>query len=195
MPIFVPCHSLGGIGVDPPHTQTNTPKDMKNTAEGKRPRREKPMLDRALEYAKLYEGGKKADWIANKYDEHLVSVYKLIRLGNAPKTVHNLIRKGELPATEVANAITSSMTKGDIIAMAQTMVQARHDARKKLEEMGFKGASSMTFRRTVMVAIENLKQRHLIRDDKQKAIFKAFKSVFGQSHKPSIEDIEHAVLG
>jgi hypothetical protein len=168
---------------------------MKNTAEGKRPRREKPMLDRALEYAKLYEDGKKADWIAKKYDEHLVSVYKLIRLGNAPKTVHNLIRKGELPATEVANAITSSMTKSDVIAMAQTMVQARHDARKKLEEMGFKGASSMTLRRTVMMAMENLKKRHLIKGSEQKAIVKAFRSVFAVTHKPSVQDIEHAVLG
>jgi len=167
----------------------------KQTANSPRPRREKPMLDRALEYAKLYNGGrgKKASEIAEQYDENEVTIYKLVRLGEAPKAIISLIRKGEIPATVVANTLKASMSHSEMIEAVNALVKERHDARQKLAEAGFKGGTSMTLRRAFTIAIDNLKKRHLIKGENRKAIVRALNAIVSET-KPTVQSIEEAVL-
>lgn len=172
----------------------NTQKGVKGGSP--RPRREKPMLDRALQYAKLYNGGKgmKASDIGAKFNENDVTVYKLIRLGEAPKSVIALIRKDEVPATVVANALKSSMTNKEVIETVNSLVKERAEARKKLHDAGFRGASSMTVSRAFKIALQNLKKRHMIRSEGQKAVVRVFNEIFSGERKPSVRDIEQAIL-
>lgn len=153
------------------------------------------MLDRALEYAKLYNGGRgmKASEIAEKFGENEVTIYKLVRLGESPKSVITLIRKGEIPATVVANAIKASMNPKEVTETVNAMVEERREARQKLAEAGFKGGTSMTLRRAFTIAIDNLKKRHLIKGENRKAIVRALNAIVSET-KPTVQSIEEAVL-
>ena len=153
------------------------------------------MLDRALKYAKLYDNGKgkTVPQIAEKFNENEVTVYKLIRMGNAPNSIISLIKSERIPATVVANILKSSMTDKQMVDAVNTEVHKREHALKQLEKEGFSGGTSMTVRRAIKLALSNLKKKHLIKNDRQKAIADAFNDIFSGA-KPSIADIENAIL-
>ena len=161
-----------------------------------RPRREKNAMERALLYAKLHKGGKglSANQLSKKYNEHTVMVYKLIRLGEAPKSVHDLIKQKEIPATVVHNMITASMSAKEVEAVVKAEVARRRKIRQEMHEAGFKGASSLTIRRTLNLAIANLKKRHMIKTEGQKAVVRVFTRLFGGEDKPSVQDAERAMM-
>ena len=153
------------------------------------------MLDRALKYARLHDGGNGmtvAD-LQKKFKESDVTIYKLIRLGEAPKAVIALIRHKEIPATVVANAIKATMSPKEVTATVTAMVAERQDARKKLHEAGFRGGKSLTLRRALSLAIDNLKKRHLIKGDGRKAIVRALNAII-HDEKTSVPSIEDAIL-
>lgn len=168
----------------------------KSNVPSPRPRREKPMLDRALEYAKLHNGGKgmKAADMSAEFDENEVTIYKLIRLGEAPKGVISLIRKGDIPATVVANLIKASMTPDEVTSVVNEEVKRRNDARHELHKAGFRGASSMTLRRAIRVAVGNLRERRVIRGEGQKAVVRALTTLFSSDSKLAPADIEKVIL-
>ncbi len=153
------------------------------------------MLNRALEYAKLHKKGKGmgVSEISEKYNESEVTVYKLIRLGEAPKGVISLIKNKKIAATVVANAIKASMTPVEVSLMVENMVKEREEAHQKLEEMGYKGGTSLTLRRALTIAMDNLNKRRLVRGETRKAIVRAFNSIISDT-KPTVESIENAVL-
>ena len=153
------------------------------------------MLERATKYAKLYNHGrgKSAADIAERFCENEVTVYKLIRMGNAPDAVHALIRKKRVPATVVLNLLKSSMTDKQMIEAVSAETQRREAALAQLEKEGFHGGTSMTLRRAITLAVANLKKRRLIKSDKQKAIAEALSDIFG-GDKPTVADIEKAIL-
>ena len=155
------------------------------------------MLDRALEYAKLHNGGRgmKAADMSEEFNENEVTIYKLIRLGEAPKGVISLIRKGDIPATVVANLIKASMTPKEVTEVVAEEVKRRSDARHDLHKAGFRGASSMTLRRAIRVAVSNLSNRpSLIRGEGQKAVVRALTTLFSGDNKLSPADVERVVL-
>ena len=160
-----------------------------------RPRRDVSMLERATKYAKLYNNGqgKSAAEIAEKFSENEVTVYKLIRMGNAPQAIHSLIQKKRIPATIVLNMLKSSMTDKQMIDAVNAEVERRDNAIKQLEKEGFHGGTSLTLKRAVALAMANLKKRRLIKNDKQKAIVDVLNDIFG-GDKPSVADIEKAIL-
>lgn len=160
-----------------------------------RPRRDELMLDRALKYARLHDGGNGMSIkdMEKKFNESDVTLYKLVRLGEAPKAVHTLIRKKEIPATIVSNAIKAPMKPREITAMVEAMVAERRDARKKLHEAGFQGGKSLTLRRALGLAIENIKKRHLVKGEGRKAIVRALNEIVN-SGKPTVESIEGVIL-
>lgn len=175
----------------------NTQKVGAKKTTSPRPRREKPMLDRAIEYAKLHDGGRgmKAPDMSEKFSESEVTIYKLIRLGEAPKGVISLIRKGDIPATVVANLLKASMTQKEMNEAVNAEVKRRNDARLELHKAGFKGASSMTLRRAIRVAMSNLTNRpSLIKGEGQKAVVRALTALFNGDSKLSPADIERVVL-
>lgn len=154
------------------------------------------MLDRAIKYAKLYKNGSgmKVSEIAEKIDENEVTVYKLIRMGNAPQVVIAMIRKGLIPATTVSNLLKSSMTDKEMIDVVNEEVQKRKDALEQLHKEGFQGGTSMTAKRAIKLALSNLKKRHLIKGEGQKAIARCLAEIFRDDRKPSVADIESAIL-
>lgn len=153
------------------------------------------MLDRALEYAKLHKGGKgmSVGTMEKKFKESDVTIYKLIRLGEAPKSVISLIRGKQVSATLVSNAIKASMTPDDVIKLVDGMVKERQDARKKLEDMGYKGGTSITLRRALQMAIDNISKRHLVKGPSRKSIVGVLNSIIKQD-KPTVQSIEKAIL-
>ena len=161
-----------------------------------RPRRDKTTMERALLYAKLHKDGKglSANQLSEKYNEHTVMVYKLIRLGEAPKSVHDLIKQKEIPATVVHNMITASMTPNEVEAAVKAEVERRRKIRQEMHDAGFKGASSLTIRRTLNLAIANLKKRHMVKSAGQKAVVRVFSELFGGEGKPSVQDVEKALM-
>lgn len=175
----------------------NTSKNGERTAKTSlRPRRAKNQLDRGLEYAALHKNGKglKASQMVSRYGENEVTIYKLIRLGEAPKSVHSLIRKGEVPATVVANNIKASMTNSEIIDMVHGLIEEREKSRAELDKLGFKGASSMTLRRTITMAIANLKKSRVLKGE-SKTVARVLDDIFGSDKKHTVEDIQNAILG
>lgn len=159
-----------------------------------RPRREKSMLDRALEYSKLSKGGMTDKEIGRRFKENPVTVNKLVRLGDAPKSVISLIRKGVVPATVISNNIKASMTDADIVALVQEEIDRREDARKKLREAGFKGASSMTLRRAFTIAVDNLRKRKVLKNEGRKAVVRTLSDLLNRDGKLMPSDIEEAIL-
>lgn len=153
------------------------------------------MLDRALKYAKLYDNGKGKTvlQIAGQFNENEVTVYKLIRMGDAPRSIISLIRSERIPATVVANILKSAMTDKQMVDAVNAEVQKREHALKQLEKEGFRGGTSMTVKRAIKLALSNLKKKHLIKNERQKAIADAFSDIFG-GRKPSVSDIENAIL-
>ncbi len=160
-----------------------------------RPRRKESMLDRAFKYARLHEGGMSAVEISKKHGgENEVTIFKLIRMANAPKSIHALIRKKKVPATTVQNLLKSSMTDAQMIAVVQAEVDRRNNTHDQLEQIGFRGASSMTARRAINVALDNLRKRRLIKSEGQKAIARCLNEIFGKNGKPSVDEIQSAIL-
>lgn len=153
------------------------------------------MLDRALKYAKLYNNGngKSALEIAERTGENEVTIYKLIRMGNAPHLIHSLIKSERVPATVVLNTLKSSMTDKQMIDAVKAEIAKRERALKQLEKEGFRGGTSMTVKRAIKLALSNLKKKRLIKTDKQQAIADAFNDIFG-GKKPTVSDIENAIL-
>ena len=137
----------------------------------------------------------KAADMSEEFNENEVTIYKLIRLGEAPKGVISLIRKGDIPATVVANLIKASMTPKEVTEVVAEEVKRRSDARHDLHKAGFRGASSMTLRRAIRVAVSNLSNRpSLIRGEGQKAVVRALTTLFSGDNKLSPADVERVVL-
>lgn len=160
-----------------------------------RPRRKVAMLDRALNYAKLYNHGKgkSVTEIAAKVGENEVTVYKLIRMGNAPRSIVSLIEKDRIPATVVLNLLKASMSDKEMIDAVNDEVSKREEAIKQLHKEGFQGGTSMTVKRAIALAVANLKQRRMIKSDKQKAVVDVLNAILGND-KPAVADIEKAIL-
>lgn len=153
------------------------------------------MLDRAMNYAALYDNGKgkSAAEIAQKFKENEVTVYKLIRMGNAPKKVLSLIKADRIPATLVLNLLKSSMSESEMIDAVNDEIAKREQAIKQLQKEGFEGGTSMTMKRAIRLAVSNLKKRHLVKSDKQKAVVEVLNAILGND-KPMVAEIEKAIL-
>lgn len=160
-----------------------------------RPRRKVAMLDRAMNYAKLYNDGKgkSVAEIASKVGENEVTVYKLIRMGNAPRSVISLIEKDRIPATVVLNMLKSSMSDKEMIDAVNNEVSKRDEAIKQLHKEGFQGGTSMTVKRAIALAVSNLRKKRMIKNDKQKAVVDVLSAILGND-KPAVADIEKAIL-
>lgn len=128
-----------------------------------------------------------------KFNESDVTIYKLIRLGEAPKSVIKLIKDKKVSATIVSNTIKATMTPDEVVDMVNDMVEERQEARKKLEDMGYKGGTSITLRRALKMAIHNISKRHLVRGPSRKSIVGVLNSIIKQD-KPTVESIEQAIL-
>ena len=154
------------------------------------------MLDRAIEYAKLHKGGKgmSPSDIEEKYGENYITVCKLIRLGEAPKSVIKMIRSKKVSATTVLNTLKASMTPEETIEMVNNLVKEREEAHTKLEELGYKGGTSVTLKRALQMAIDNLKKRHLVKTAGRKSIIGVLNSIVNNEEKPTVESIEKAIL-
>ena len=151
------------------------------------------MLERALKYAKLHkESDMNVADIASKHQENPVTVYKLIRLGSAPKRVISKVKSGKLPATDAANALKSGMTKMEQLAAINELVAERAEKVEKIHGAGFDG-SSMTVRRSVSIALENLKKTKLVKSDTQKAAEHALSLLFSGG-KPTVSEVENIIL-
>lgn len=153
------------------------------------------MLHRALNYAKLYNDGKgkSVAEIASKVGENEVTVYKLIRMGNAPRSVISLIEKDRIPATVVLNMLKSSMSDKEMIDAVNSEVSKRDEAIKQLHKEGFQGGTSMTVKRAIALAVSNLRKKRMIKNDKQKAVVDVLSAILGND-KPAVADIEKAIL-
>jgi hypothetical protein len=151
------------------------------------------MLDRALEYAKLHRKGMSPSDIEKKFEENYITVCKLIRLGEAPTAVIKLIRDKKVSATLVQNSIKASMTPDEVLKMVNQMVKDRQEARKKLEDLGYKGGTSITLKRAFQIALENIGKRHLVKGPGRKSIVNALSAIVRES-KPTVESIERAIL-
>lgn len=199
--IFVSCCILSGTmtaGIFP--TVQPKIKDMKtqtvgvrSKSETGRPRRQKPMLDRAMEYAKLHKKGMSATEMEKKFNENYITVCKLIRLGEAPQAVIKLIKDKKVSATLVQNSIKASMTPDEVLKMVNAMVKERQESRKKLEDLGYKGGTSITLKRALGIALDNVKKRRLIKSSGRKSIINVLNSIVSQS-KPTAASIERAIL-
>lgn len=166
-----------------------------NSISASRPRRKEAMLDRSLKYAKLFNNGegKSVAEIAQKFHENEVTVYKLIRMGNAPKKILSLINDGKIPATIVLNLLKSSMSDKEMVEAVSNEIAKREQAIKQLKDAGFQGGTSITMKRAIRLAISNLKKRRLVSNDKQKAVVEVLNAILG-NEKPMVADIEKAIL-
>ena len=123
-----------------------------------------------------------------------MTVNKLVRLGNAPKSVISLIRKGVVPATVIANKIKASMSDKEVIALVQEEIKRREEDINKLREAGFKGASSMTLRRAFTIAVDNLRKRKVLKSEGRKAVVRTLADLLKRDGKLLPSDIEEAIL-
>jgi hypothetical protein len=99
-----------------------------------------------------------------------------------------------VPATVISNNIKASMTNQDIVALVQEEIDRREDARKKLREAGFKGASSMTLRRAFTIAVDNLRKRKVLKNEGRKAVVRTLSDLLNRDGKLMPSDIEEAIL-
>ncbi len=128
-----------------------------------------------------------------QFGENYITVCKLIRLGEAPPAVIKLIKDKKVSATLVQNSIKASMTPDEVLAMVNAMVKDRQESRKKLEDLGYKGGTSITLKRALGIALDNVKKRRLIKSSGRKSIINVLNSIVSQS-KPTAESIERAIL-
>jgi hypothetical protein len=155
------------------------------------------MLERAELYAKLADRKKNKNpltpkEISEKYDEALPNVYRLVRLGNAPEGVRQMIRDGKIPATKVSEVIKANMDDKQITVVANRMVKLRTTKLHKLEAAGFKGGKSINLKRRISLALVDIQKRGLVVGKTRQRMVNALKEILEQN--ASVESIEKVIV-
>jgi ParB-like chromosome segregation protein Spo0J len=145
-----------------------------------KPRHETPVLERAIRYAQLDAEQKSVDEMHNEYGENPVTIYKYIRLGNAPKAVHAYIRKKKISANAAADVLLAGDSPEEMTAKVKALVEAREKDLDSLKAAGISG-KSMTFPRKVTLALEEMKKKRLLTNRTQKEVAKTIEALFSST--------------